>query len=485
MSNRYLLLAPLLIIVYFFIHNTLENFYFLNSGLIVITIAKYLIITSTLFFAGYAFFKNRIKFTFIFSGLLFIFLFFGNIADTIDKYIIPQSSFFFKILREILLALLFILALILPRFWNQVKLKKFISFWIIYCSILIIYDTFHFIAFPPKEKKYFTKEVKNINLGSVSKPDVFFLLFDMYPSDSIFKNYLHFDNYALREFLNQKGFYTSSNSSSLYDHTFHSLSSTLNLDTLNYYHDSSLAEYKKNLISIKKTENSLLINSFKNAGYEINNYSVFTLDNKSSPLKFNMESYIGNNYTASTLFNRIYNNFDPDGFESSKRIPFLNFIKSSWSDDVQRDNAFLYNSFENILQQQQTKPAFNYFHFEIPHPPFIFDSSGRLQSLKSMYETSDVNKRIERYVSYTKYGNQLIIKMITKIFERYNGNAVIILQGDHGYREYANIFPEQVRYGILNAVYLPSKNYDNFHDSMQPIYTFKQILKNQFNTTVN
>jgi hypothetical protein len=303
----------------------------------------------------------------------------------------------------------------------------------------------------------------------------------MYASDSIFNRYLNFNN-NLGPYLMQKDFFVTTNSHSQYNHTAPSLSSTLNLEPLSYQSDSSLAEYKKVLIAIKEIESSVLINSFKNAGYTINNYSVFKIDKKNSPLYFNLESYILKNYTASTLFNRIYNNFDPDGFVPEKRVPFLNFIKSSWSDDVKRDNVFLYKSFQTILSQQQ--PSFNYFHFQIPHPPFVYDSLGNPVSLKDMYDVSDYKKRIERYVSYTKYANQLIIKMIDAIFKKFKGNAVIILQGDHGYREFTDRLPAEVSYGILNSVYLPNKNYKDFNDTMTPINTFNQVLKNQFAITI-
>ena len=142
------------------------------------------------------------------------------------------------------------------------------------------------------------------------------------------------------------------------------------------------------------------------------------------------------------------------------------------------------NDLERLLDTlpKTGKPSFSYFHFMIPHPALLYDSNGEENNVKDMYFFKGRQKGIEKYTSYARYGNKNIIDMVEKIFQKAGRNVIIIIQGDHGFREFYADFPDAVRYGILNSVYLPNKNYTNFNDTMNPVFTFKQILHNKFNT---
>jgi hypothetical protein len=185
--------------------------------------------------------------------------------------------------------------------------------------------------------------------------------------------------------------------------------------------------------------------------------------------------------TAATFFNRFYDTFEPDFFLASRNID-ASFIKKSWSTQVRADLNFLSISFNHLLDSlyQFDKPSFNYFHFMIPHPPFIYDSTGKLQPVEAMYSYKGFDKTNANFTGYIKYGNEVMKKMVNSIFEKAGKNIIIIIQGDHGYREFNDRFPDAVRYGTFNAVYLPGKNYSNFNDSMTVLSTFQQLLKNQF-----
>jgi phosphoglycerol transferase MdoB-like AlkP superfamily enzyme len=117
----------------------------------------------------------------------------------------------------------------------------------------------------------------------------------------------------------------------------------------------------------------------------------------------------------------------------------------------------------------------------MPHPPLLFDSSGKENAVRDMYAYNGMEQTTKKYVAYIKYSNDRLKEYVKMILDRTGGNAVIILQGDHGYREFSDRFPDEVRQGILNAIYLPNKNYKGMNDTMTPIQTFKRVLENQFN----
>lgn len=172
----------------------------------------------------------------------------------------------------------------------------------IYCIVLIVYDTAFLVFSAKEEKKYLTEKRKERRIESERKPEIFFLLFDMYPSDSALKKYLHFDNSALNLFLKSKNFCVTGDAKSLYTETYFSLGSTLNLLPLEYLNDKSVKSYKKNLLALKNVKNSRLLEIFSTSGYDLHNYSVFDLQDQPSPLGFSMKNHLDNILTSSTFF---------------------------------------------------------------------------------------------------------------------------------------------------------------------------------------
>ena len=106
----------------------------------------------------------------------------------------------------------------------------------------------------------------------------------MYPSDTVLKIYLGYDNAALDSFLKGKEFFVAGNAHSLYSETYYSLSSTLSLQPLAYFNDSAIDDYKKKLIALKNIEHAGVPDIFKRSGYRFRNYSLFNLQEQQSPL---------------------------------------------------------------------------------------------------------------------------------------------------------------------------------------------------------
>ena len=70
--------------------------------------------------------------------------------------------------------------------------------------------------------------------------------------------------------------------------------------------------------------------------------------------------------------------------------------------------------------------------------------------------------------------------IIKNLLDKTSGNAIIILQSDHGYGGFAfentkNIFKN------LSAFYFPDQNYSALYDSITNVNTFRIILNKYFN----
>ena len=158
-------------------------------------------------------------------------------------------------------------------------------------------------------------------------------------------------------------------------------------------------------------------------------------------------------------------------------------MKTGWSTKVKSDVRFQLDEFNKIIDDFSVshRPAFNYFHFNMPHPPVLYDSAGNELGIRDMYSFYGYERATNIFLNYIKYVNGEIKRMVESILSKIGKNVIIIIQGDHGYREFSNRFSQEMRFSIYNAVYLPDFNYNGFIDTMKPIQTFKKIMDNQFN----
>ena len=74
------------------------------------------------------------------------------------------------------------------------------------------------------------------------KPDIYYLIFDRYGSESTLAEVYDFDNSAFTGFLEENGFYVASNSHSNYLKTAPSLASSLNMDYIGYLAEDERAK---------------------------------------------------------------------------------------------------------------------------------------------------------------------------------------------------------------------------------------------------
>ena len=482
MHNRQSAIIPFIILLYFFFHFISDLFYFLDFWKVVSQVIKYFFFTGLLYWIGFKIFQKKDHFTLAFSTMLFFFLFYGVLMKTLVAIGVMKS--FEVVTTKLLLSYLAICLLIVVLIFRLSKRKvvNLLRFWMIYCIILIVYDTAYLVFSTKEEKKYLTEKRKEEEIKLEKKPEIFFLLFDMYPSDSALKKYLHYDNSALNSFLKSKDFYVTGDARSLYAETYFSLGSTLDLVPLEYLKDKSIKSYKKNLLALKNVKHSRLLEIFSTSGYDLRNYSVFDLQDQPSPLSFSMKNHLDNILTSSTFFNWMYYSFETDFFKSNNNIN-LGFLKTGWSTKVKSDVRFQLDEFNKIVDDFSVshRPAFNYFHFNMPHPPVLYDSAGNELGIRDMYSFYGYERATNNFLNYIKYVNGEIKRMVESILSKIGKNVIIIIQGDHGYREFSNRFSQEMRFSIYNAVYLPDFNYNGFIDTMKPIQTFKKIMDNQFN----
>ena len=129
--------------------------------------------------------------------------------------------------------------------------------------------------------------------------------------------------------------------------------------------------------------------------------------------------------------------------------------------------------FNHLLQSIKIKidqPKFVYAHFLQAHPPYFFDSTGRI-----LPKTPDVS--LEGYIHQIAYSNRLIQKITDSIIAISERPTIIILQGDHGITFNKEI---PVRFSNLNAIFFPNKDYSLLTDSISNVNFFRIVLNTFF-----
>jgi hypothetical protein len=142
------------------------------------------------------------------------------------------------------------------------------------------------------------------------------------------------------------------------------------------------------------------------------------------------------------------------------------------------NNEKTINATMQIAGDSSSAARFVYSHIEMPHPPFYYQGNNKEENEQKLLAEQQL-PTINSYLGYIPRTNQVIKEIVNKIIGQAKKPVVIILLGDHGFRTEQ---PQQFYFRNLNAVYLSSKNYSGFYDSITNVNEFRVLLNNLFNT---
>src|SRR5581483_5839111 len=124
-----------------------------------------------------------------------------------------------------------------------------------------------------------------------------------------------------------------------------------------------------------------------------------------------------------------------------------------------------------------TNPRFVYAHFYMPHAPFYYNNK-HIRSIVDLTHENDL-KPLSSYLNYLPHVNACIMEMILSI-QQNDSRAVIVLMGDHGFRQSTKeVFPARF-FKNLNAVYFPDKDYHLLYDSISAVNQFRVVFNKLF-----
>ncbi|MES1198007.1 MAG: hypothetical protein ABUL41_01895, partial [Chitinophagaceae bacterium] len=308
--------------------------------------------------------------------LMFFFFFFADIKDKLTSinhdFFLSRYSFLLPFIGLVCAAVF----VWIRRKKNEPKRL------LLYINLLfLLFIAIDAIGILLKDTKLKTSQKKNNSLTDYSscaecfRPDIYYIIFDSYTSSETLKKEFNYDNRAMDSFLMQKGFRIINNSRSNYNFTAYSIASCFNLAYLDGI-NTRIRIYSNEYLPLLHTiYNSRLIPMLEKEGYKILNQSIFDFNNYPSQIPeidlWNFEIL----YQRYNIFKKINKEVGwlirPRFGINTKQRPNTKYIDSRNEHD---SNAI--SALTACASASDAQPRFIYTHIMLPHPPFIFDSSG-------------------------------------------------------------------------------------------------------------
>jgi phosphoglycerol transferase MdoB-like AlkP superfamily enzyme len=127
-------------------------------------------------------------------------------------------------------------------------------------------------------------------------------------------------------------------------------------------------------------------------------------------------------------------------------------------------------------------PKFVFGHYILPHAPYTFNREGEVIPSEPGDPFDKKTNRLEAYFEQVLYANKIIAELVSHIKKNNKKNTIIMIMGDHGYRDDTDQSQTDAAFYNFNAVYFPDGNYQHMNDSLTSVNTFRTVLNVGFNT---
>lgn len=328
-------------------------------------------------------------------------------------------------------------------------------------------------------------------------PDIYYLVLDAYAREDILQSRFEFSNQWFLDSLRAMDFMVLDQSFANYPFTHLSLSSTLNL---NYLDDIIIPDFVARAPATNPHRYQYLSSKFGKEYISRNQlryflekmgYSWYRNDSGYPMTRLRIES------VSDIAFGPV-SQLELMILDNNMFGHLLGLMTNRYS--VQ---AFSHQKWRKALDQfaqlpSKGSPKFCFYHIVSPHGPFSFDDDGSVapERVDGLVLPGVMDDRLERKDHDPKYRqlypknvaglNIYVRQAVERIQRETNGEAIIIIQSDHGPSlgfHYYDIGKSDLktRFANLSAIYLPKKySRIGFGPDTSNVNTFRLILSNVF-----
>ena len=304
-------------------------------------------------------------------------------------------------------------------------------------------------------------------------PDIYYIILDEYAGSKILNDTFDYNNSEFINYLHTSGFTVPLETQSNYAISFPSLSSSLNMQYVDFYTDE---------IGIDSQDRRLLYNLIHNNRVmqilESNGYTIINFDSNWGPTNA-LKIADQNLCERSILFNS----------EIFTMVIGNSMLKPIYTDlflPADRERILCIFSEMPEIQFETKKPIFAFAHIMLPHGPYVWGPSGEHKKITSL-SILDVEEDKKGYIDQLKFTNKIVQEMIEKIIDEKKTPKIIIIQSDHGAAvplDWQNPTEKMQhdRLSNINYILLPDKNENPLYNTITPVNTFRVLFNDYFNT---
>ncbi|MGB3008522.1 MAG: hypothetical protein WBC06_18545, partial [Chitinophagaceae bacterium] len=429
-------------------------------------------ISILLSFFSWLFYKNFYKANLLAFSMICFQFFFGPVHDLLKKTfsdsLITRYSF---ILPATIILFIFLIVFLYRSKKSFIRTTYYLN---ILLLILLLIDTVNLLVKTNRKQNVAPTNVEVFNAcENCKKPDVYLIIADGYPGKIELRDLFNYDNSIFEGKLAKRGFHVIDSSVSNYNFTQYSISSMLNLDYIDGLVGSNQNKHDISICN-KILRNCRTIKFFTSNEYEVFNYSIFDINKQpalTTPTFLPRKTKL---ITSQTFTNRLIRNL---GYHLVTTFKLESSIKQLRNLDLNNNNKLFSLTIKNASKNTE-KPKFTYTHLMMPHHPYYFDSKGNQTPYLQLTEEHSSDK--SAFLGYLEYSNKKYLELIDQILTSSKTPPIIILMGDHGFREFKDSVDKKYHFMNLNAVYFPDSNYTGFYKGQSNINQFRIILNSQF-----
>lgn len=458
--------------LFFVLHGYRENFQLVPYRDALRLLGLYLFISILLWGAFMLLYRHSIRAAMAAFVLLFVQFFFGPVQDFLKSVFheafITRYSFLLPLILIIVIVLLVRFKIKKPPMGNSaLYFSSLLIILVLLDGILLISQA----AFSNKKERL-QHTVQLNKCTDCKQPDIWLIVTDEYAGLQTLDSFFHYDNRPFISALSNRGYFIPEKNHSNYNSTPFSIASLLNMD---YLANLKGSQHSKQDISncYQSIRESRLISWLKDNGYDFKNFSLFDFNNQPSPVAPGLVPRSTGFITSGTLTNRVYKDL---GYHLVTTL-HLNSLYKQYNLRDQLNNEKIIQLSLAAMHDKKQKPRVIYTHLLLPHYPYYTDRKGNPYDWKSINE---YNNDRTRYIEYLQYSNQRILGFVDSVSKSSVHPPIIVLTGDHGFRQWTKPVPDSFLYDNFQAIRLPSGNYSGFYKGISLVNLFRVILNTEF-----
>ena len=421
------------------------------------------------------FFKSSTKSGLLVSLMVVLFFSYGTIFTKLNEIIvnfqISNTFFIFPFLGIFILGFLYC-------FKTKRKLNNITIILNVVVITLIAVTSTQLIGYDFDQSHIFEDDVDistqfHLTDSLSEYPDIYYIILDEYAGSKILNDTFDYDNSEFIDYLHTNGSTVPLETQSNYVVSFLSLSSSLNMQYVNFYTDEVGIDSKDRRLSYNLFHNNRLMQIL-----ESNGYSTINFDSNWGPT--NAIKIASQNLCEKSPI-----------FDSELFIMVLgnSMLKPIYVDlFLPSDRERVLCGFSELpeIQLQSNKPIFALAHIMLPHGPYVWGPNGEHRKIDSL-SVLDVEENKKGYLDQLKFTNKMVQEMIEKIMDEKKRPKIIIIQSDHGTAipfdwENPTEKMKHDRLSNINYILLPDKNENPLYNTITPVNTFRVLFNDYFNT---